>query len=1080
MEGKSASPEDARQEGIQASPLLSDGAPGLTIEGRVANGRDNESPTVSSQPQFDPRRLLNPRVPAKRPRSEGPNHVASQGLGSEPSQGEVDTASMIERMHGVQRREDQPRRKVQITEQNGEAAEPNGNRAIFEGASAGSVLGDYVKENQDIGKREAGPSMAIDLTADDDDDDVVVVRDTSSPYREVCIGKLDLSSVHCHMVPTPSNAFAGSFSSHWPAIKVQLRRRPGSHGLNISVVDPAGRDFGKADLRTANILCPLLEAHATNGFRVEARIEPRRKNPSEIPGAPTSYRLDLNVHLFLPRCNAEHIIRWISQRNGFLREPTIFLKNVEFFNPQIRPPPMLPPTTYGGNSLYGYSTVARTVEEIKSDVQTMFDSLAKSEDIPEAEQDAAILTPLLSHQKQALHFMRNRESEGDDETKNETLWKIKHKGNGERYYYNVITCQETRRKPPPVRGGILADMMGLGKTLSILSLVVSTLGDSQSWSKKAPPQTPGAPLLELNSRATLLIAPLSTLANWEEQVKTHIKPGTLKVYMHHGPSRTRDPKALGEYDLVITTYQTVSSELKNQAQPISQVNWFRIVLDEAHMIRAQATQQSQAVCALSAQRRWAVTGTPVQNKLDDLGALMKFLRVKPFDEKGGFAQHIMAPFKEADPTILPKLRILVDSITLRRLKDQIDLPERHERLVKLEFNDDERQLYEFFAKDAKARMGALTAGQEKLKGNQMGNILRVMGRLRMICAHGSELLGDEDMKLTEGLSYANAIALGDEDLDDDTPVLVPKQAYEMLRQLEESDLNHCAVCDRIAGTSPNDLDLDDLAPPATRGIIGYMTACYHVICQDCIEPFKTSIQPRTTPDNYMTCPLCDLYVRAAFFTLKQDEAEKEENALRRIRENPRLAKQLGRYGGPHTKVKVLVRDLQENDAWSAAHSDEAPMKSVVFSGWTSYLDLIQIALEDNNISYTRLDGTMPRKKRNVALDTFRDDTSVRVMLVSIKAGGLGLNLTSASKAYVMEPQYNPASEAQAVDRVHRLGQKRPVTINHYIMNGSFEEKVLELQNKKKDLADLSVNRNAKLPKEEVARERLQQLVSLFR
>lgn len=123
---------------------------------------------------------------------------------------------------------------------------------------------------------------------------------------------------------------------------------------------------------------------------------------------------------------------------------------------------------------------------------------------------------------------------------------------------------------------------------------------------------------------------------------------------------------------------------------------------------------------------------------------------------------------------------------------------------------------------------------------------------------------------------------------------------------------------------------------------------------------------------------------------------------------------------------------------------------------------------------------MSRTQRRTALDVFQNDRDVPIILISIGAGGLGLNLTTGSKVYVMEPQYNPAAEAQAVDRVHRLGQKREVTITRYIMEDSFEEKMLELQQKKVQLADLSMNRNVKLDKAEAARKRLEDLKSLFR
>jgi len=123
---------------------------------------------------------------------------------------------------------------------------------------------------------------------------------------------------------------------------------------------------------------------------------------------------------------------------------------------------------------------------------------------------------------------------------------------------------------------------------------------------------------------------------------------------------------------------------------------------------------------------------------------------------------------------------------------------------------------------------------------------------------------------------------------------------------------------------------------------------------------------------------------------------------------------------------------------------------------------------------------MSRSKRGAALSVFREDPTVEVFLVSIYAGGLGLNLTSACKVYVMEPQFNPAAEAQAVDRVHRLGQTREVEVVRFIMNQSVEERVLSIQKKKRDLADLSMNRNLRLDKEEERKRKLEDLRDLFR
>lgn len=218
--------------------------------------------------------------------------------------------------------------------------------------------------------------------------------------------------------------------------------------------------------------------------------------------------------------------------------------------------------------------------------------------------------------------------------------------------------------------------------------------------------------------------------------------------------------------------------------------------------------------------------------------------------------------------------------------------------------------------------------------------------------------------------------------------------------------------------------------------------------------------------------------------LLRDRAGKEHDG--RVQAKKMAASSTGKrtfekYEGPHTKTKALVDDLLQIKAQGRENPDEPHFKSVVFSGWTSHLDLIQMALDAAGITYVRLDGTMTRQARTSSMDKFREDPTVDVILVSITAGGLGLNLTAGNNVFVMEPQYNPAAEAQAVDRVHRLGQKRPVRTIRYIMNNSFEERMLELQDKKKKLASLSMDQKDKvLERGEAARQKLMDLRSLFK
>jgi SNF2 family DNA or RNA helicase len=1009
---------------------------------------------------------------------------------------------MLERMHNVTERDMLPQKRRKIEGQ----SEDGRGTAEFNGGGKGGVLGNYMREKKEEGQREARTNRTtpVVISALEDDDEVEIISDSGD--KEVCYGRIEGAEISAFKVPTPKPGAVAISSGFWPQVKIVLRRRVGERTNIIHAVDSTREIIGCVDVNTAIGLTPLLDSKF--GIRTASRILTRaRREGDPPPGTEVSIRYGLDLNIYGPKKYALQIGRHLSQKQLWLRTPLFVEAGVELHNPHaIQKPPQ--PTPRSSSTSYGYRQQGpvRTTEEIRNDVLSMFDSLERSENLQEMEADPRITTELLRHQKQGLYFMINKEKEHDftkpDKSKC-SLWQPRILANGQRTYLNVITGQEERISPPQVLGGILADMMGLGKTLSILSLIVQTLDkDAQEWARQSPsifederdlcPTRKGKTALPKieptrlvqNCKTTLLVSPLSTIANWEEQIKQHTKPGSIKYYVYHGANRIKDIKKLAEYDLVITTYGSVASEFNYRSKkkhgnyPLEEINWFRIVLDEAHMIREQSTQQSKAICRLAANRRWAVTGTPVQNRLEDLGALMTFLRIKPFDEKGGFAQYIMAPFKMCDPEILPKLRLLVDSITLRRLKDRIDLPPRRDQLVKLDFSAEERAIYEIFAKNASDRVKVIVGQREKsLGGKSYVHILQSILRLRLICAHGRDLLGEEDLKVMSGLSKDSAIDL-DSDDEDDRPGLTSKQAYDMYNLMKETNADICLTCGRKIG--PNDV-VDSDGEPKDE-IIGHMTPCYHIICATCIDRYKSQMEEVARGQTEINCPICQQHIKLSYFALRQGGIEDEEDSRRKSKDNAKHGKDLGNYSGPHTKTKALIHDLLANQQGSELMPNEPPIKSVVFSGWTAHLDLIQLALSENGIKYTRLDGKMSRTARGAALDAFRDDPSIIVILVSITAGGLGLNLTAANKVYVMEPQYNPAAEAQAVDRVHRLGQKREVETVRYIMNDSFEEKMLELQEKKKKLASLSMDSEgrSRMDKTEAARKRLEDLRSLFK
>ena len=181
-----------------------------------------------------------------------------------------------------------------------------------------------------------------------------------------------------------------------------------------------------------------------------------------------------------------------------------------------------------------------------------------------------------------------------------------------------------------------------------------------------------------------------------------------------------------------------------------------------------------------------------------------------------------------------------------------------------------------------------------------------------------------------------------------------------------------------------------------------------------------------------------------------------------------------------SKIEALIQELIS--IWD----EEEDIKVIIFSQWTSMLDLIEVPLNDMRKKFVRLDGSMPQAHRDHSVKSFNDDPSVKVFLISMKAGGLGLNLISASRVFLLDPWWNPATEQQAIDRVHRLGQRKPVIVTRFIVTNSIEERIVELQDKKKRLVQgalgnkLSGNANLSRNNKELREIRMEELKLLFR
>lgn len=129
---------------------------------------------------------------------------------------------------------------------------------------------------------------------------------------------------------------------------------------------------------------------------------------------------------------------------------------------------------------------------------------------------------------------------------------------------------------------------------------------------------------------------------------------------------------------------------------------------------------------------------------------------------------------------------------------------------------------------------------------------------------------------------------------------------------------------------------------------------------------------------------------------------------------------------------------------------EEGQQAIIFSQFTTYLDIIQQFFREKHWKFSRIDGSQSINKRQEQVELFQSQKNP-IFLISLKAGGVGLNLTAASFVFIMDPWWNPAVESQAIDRAHRIGQKNTLTVYRPIIKNSVEEKVLKLQEEKKQL-----------------------------
>lgn len=672
--------------------------------------------------------------------------------------------------------------------------------------------------------------------------------------------------------------------------------------------------------------------------------------------------------------------------------------------------------------------------------------------------DGLLAVPLMKHQKIALAWM----------------------------------CQKETASLPCL-GGILADDQGLGKTISMIALILHqrdlqsppTANDTQtvkaealnlddddddvSEMKKVTSKAK-VPVPEFHKRrpaaGTLVVCPASVLRQWARELDDKVTDSSkLSVLIYHGGTRTKDPYELARHDVVLTTYAIVANEVPKQAVvdddedkkdgekyglssefsnnkkrkkasqsskkgkkgkkgidgssfdcdsgALARVGWFRVILDEAQTIKNHRTQVARACCGLRAKRRWCLSGTPIQNTIDDLFSYFRYLKYDPYSTYKSFCSAIKYPISKHAVYGYKKLQAVLKTIMLRRTKGTlldgkpiINLPPKTISLLKVDFSIEEMEFYKKLEADSQCQFKKLDEAGTLNKN--YANILLMLLRLRQACdhpllvkGHNSEVVGQASVEMAKRL---------------------PRDMLINLLNLLEDPI--CSLC----------------GDPPEQAVV---TMCGHVFCYQCVSDYLTG------DENF--CPAHDckqslgtdvVFAKATLRNcISGDHDDDTSSSLEGV---DNFLDMQNMYSS--SKIRAALEILERN---SNSTLKGAPVKAIVFSQWTGMLDLVETALNHSCIQYRRFDGTMSLAARDRAVKDFNNDPEVIVMLMSLKAGNLGLNMVAACHVIMLDLWWNPTTEDQAVDRAHRIGQTRPVTVSRLTISNTVEDRILALQEKKR-------------------------------